>query len=96
MLLVTLIIGGLLGTVLRYGLCLNFKGKLIDGLLMSNIIGIIYAFIMISITPILVVSFSGSLTSFSSLVKNSYKNYSYLVFHLFIYILLSIFLSLLI
>ncbi len=89
-------IGGVIGTLIRYFLCNNIENRIFDGLFISNIIGISYAFIMLSITPLLIISFSGSLTSFSSLVKNSYKNTNYLIVHVFIYMLLSIFLYILI
>ncbi len=90
--LLVIFIGGVIGTLLRYFLCNNIKNKFFDGLFVSNIIGISYALIMLSITPLLIISFSGSLTSFSSLVKNSYENSYYLIVHVLMYMLLSIFL----
>ncbi len=87
-----ILLGGVVGTLLRYGLCSNIKNKYFDGLFISNVIGIGYALIMVGTTPLLVLSFSGSLTSFSSFIKNSYKNMSYMILHVFFYILLCIFL----
>ncbi len=89
--ILTIILGGVVGTLLRYVLCTNVKNKYFDGLFISNVIGISYALIMVSTTPLLVLSFSGSLTSFSSLIKNSYNNIPYMIFHVFLYLLLSIF-----
>lgn len=88
--LIDLIICGFLGTVLRFYLIKRIESRILDGLLVANIIGITFAFLFKGISPISVIGFSGSLTSFSSFIKNAYNNNNYLYTHLIIYICLSI------
>ena len=88
--IIILIITGFLGTTIRYLLSKNIQGNILNGLLVSNVMGIIFAICFFKINPLLVTGFAGSLTTYSTFIKSSYKNYLFLAVHLSIYILISI------
>lgn len=90
--LIILFFGAVIGISTRYYLTKKVTGKIVDGLLISNMLGIIIAVLIYGSLPILTSGLCGSMTSFSSFIKNSSNSNKYLLLHLLIYTLLSTFL----